>query len=93
MSRNTTIAFSFFAVVYVALQFVPELRVHWMFKVFPIVLLIVEVSKDLEIKKGKLLFGALIASAAGDGRPRPFLRGTRHRCARLYPPGQGTAYR
>ncbi len=66
MTRNTTIAFSFFAVVYVALQFVTELRVHWMFKVFPIVLLIIEVSKDEQFKQGKNLFGALIASAAGD---------------------------
>ena len=66
MSRNTTIAFSFFAVIYVALQFVPDLRVHWMFKIFPIVLLLIEVSQNVSFKHRQLLLGALVASAAGD---------------------------
>ncbi len=66
MSRNTSIAYSFFALIFVLLNFIPDLRVHWMFKIFPIILLLVEVSENVNFKQRRLLLGALVASITGD---------------------------
>lgn len=66
MTRNTTIAFLLFSTVYVLLNFIPDLRVHWMLKIFPIILLGIEVSKNETFKQGGALLGAIAASMTGD---------------------------
>jgi uncharacterized membrane protein YhhN len=66
MTRNTTIAYIFFSILFIGMTFLPEPRAFWMFKFFPIILLLIEVSKDSGFNLRRTLMLALGASATGD---------------------------
>lgn len=66
MSRNTSLAYLFFSILFIAFTFIPDPRAFWMFKIFPIILLCVEVTRDTNFSSTKVLITALIASVFGD---------------------------
>lgn len=66
MNRNTSIAFFAFSLIFIAITFSPEPRAFWMFKIFPIVLLGIEVTRNTNFTKSSILILALVASGVGD---------------------------